>query len=158
MKRLPITGASLGSILVVALLALMPERAALAEEIDYSAGFRGIPWGAPLHEYKERMVKSDNKIRPFVGYDLRGEQFAWEGITATNITYGFTKKKNTFGGLNIGFAIEDADTVIAAFTAKYGEAKMTNLMIMENYEWHADALDISLVKTSRGASINIKPK
>ena len=79
-----------------------------------------------------------------------------EGVTATSITYGFRKGK--FGGLNIGFTKKDSTAVIDAFTTKFGNPKKTDLFVVTNYEWHTGSLDISLVVSSKGASVNIKPK
>jgi hypothetical protein len=131
--------------------------AAIAEDaIDYRVGFRDIQWGAALSSLEGRLVKSKNKIPPFKGYEMPNENLSWEGITANSITYGF--KNGKFGGLNIGFAKKDFETVLKAFTGKFGSPKKTELFIMTNYEWHTGELDISLISTSKGGSLNIKPK
>ena len=124
--------------------------------IDYSVGFRGIQWGTDFDSLKEKLVKSKNKIPPFKGYEIPGDDLSWEGIKANAITYGFRNGK--FGGLNVGFAKNDFDTVLKSLTSQFGAPKETNLFIMVNYEWHTDKLDISLVSTSNGGSFNIKPK
>jgi len=146
----------LSALALLLLILSLPSMINAGEAIDYAKGFRDMEWGASLSDWENLLQKSKNKIRPFKGYDRTGENLNWEGITAKSITYGFRRGK--FGGLNIGFADKDVAAVLDAFSEKFGKPKKTNLFIMTNYEWHTDDLDISLISSKKGASINIKPK
>jgi len=130
----------------------------MAEDADYESGFRGLAWGTPFESVSEQMQKSDNRIPPFRGFVQANENLQWEGVTVKEITYGFTKKKKTFGGLNISFDKNDVAQVVAAINSRYGEAQKTDILAVTNYEWHTEKLDISLLSALKDASISFRPK
>ena len=148
--------ACLLSLLIAVFILIVPGAAVADDAMDYRAGFRDMKWGTELSSLGGKLVKSKNAIPPFKAYEMPGENLAWEGIKATSITYGFSNGK--FGGLNIGFAKDDFNTVLKSLTGKFGNPKKTDLFIMKNYEWHTADVDISLIDSANGGSFNIKPK
>ena len=124
-------------------------------------GFRGLKWGTPFSDLSEKLVPSKNKTPGFKGYDMKDENFSFEGITAHTITYVF--KKNLLYGVNIGVFNKDLDKLVAVFTGKYGDPKVTDTPFLVNYEWHLEKTDIAITnfptnKSDKSTTIAIGKK
>ncbi|MCH8904380.1 MAG: hypothetical protein IIA45_10750 [Bacteroidetes bacterium] len=119
-------------------------------------GFRGIEWGTPFEEISEKLTPSKNKTPGVKGYDMKDNDYNFEGVVAHTMTYGF--KKDKFHGVNIGVYNKDLETVVASLTEKYGEPKVTKTPILDNYEWHLPSTSITLTyfmmtKSEEGVTI-----
>jgi len=116
-------------------------------------GFRGINWGTPLSELGDKMVKSENSVPPYDGYDMKTEDFNYLGVTARLITYGF--KKGKFMAVNIGIYKKDLEKIVSVYTKQYGEPKKVDAFIFKNYEWHLKNVDIGITSFPGEANTTI---
>ncbi len=116
-------------------------------------GFRGIKWGTPLSELESKMVKSENRIPPYDGYDMKNEDLNYLGVTARLITYGF--KKGKLMAVNIGIYKKDLEKIVSVYTKQYGEPKKIDTFIFKNYEWHLKIVDIGITSLPGKANTTI---
>lgn len=122
-------------------------------------GFRGLKWGSPMSDFSFELVKSKNRIPPYKPFDRKsGEDFMVDGVEAHTITYAFDDE--LFAAVNIGIEKKDLETIVSAYTLKFGEPIVKDSPIIVNYEWHLEKSMISvtylpLVEGTKTVSIGI---